>query len=394
MLSSLIVVLLVYVAVVFVTVGILPAEQLASSLTPISDGAGVAGGPWWRWALGLAAVLAFVSTANAGMMAASRYLLALSRDRLLPGFLGRLNARSGTPYPALFATSALMTAALFINVGLLIKAASTVLIATYMLSILVVIIMRESRLGNYRPRFKMPFYPWLPIAGLLGFGTLIFELGGLAVATSAALAVVGFAVYWFYGRHRTSREFALLHLIERLTARELVTGSLEAELYEVIREREHLGRDWFDDLVENCIVLDLAGKHDIHSLTERVAAELAPRLGVEPALIHDRLIERETETSSALSPTLAIPHVIFDGTGRFELALVRCRPGVRFSEAAPAVDAVFVIVGTRDRRNLHLRTLAAIAQIARSPDFEQRWRSARGETGLRNVIMLGKRRRH
>ncbi|MFO7638210.1 MAG: amino acid permease [bacterium] len=382
-----------YVLAVVVTVGLVPAEKLAGSLEPLSDGAEVIFGRWGWWALAVAAMLAFVSTANAGMMAASRYLFALSRDGLLPGVLSRINPRFHTPHVALVVTAGLMAVAVFIKLELLVQAASTVLILTYLLALLLVIVMRESRVQNYRPRFRSPFYPWMHIAGLFGFGLLLFQLGPLTLLLGAGLIVAGFAVYWFYGRHRTSREFALLHLIERLTARELVTGSLEAELHDVIREREHLVRDWFDHLVEDCVVLDLNEPHDIHSLTERIAEALAPKVCVEPGVIYERLVEREVESSSALSPTLAVPHVIFDGTGRFELALVRCRPGVRFSAAAPEVEAVFAIVGTRDRRNFHLRTLAAIAQIVRSPDFEQRWRSARGENGLRNVILLGKRRR-
>ncbi|GAI56472.1 unnamed protein product, partial [marine sediment metagenome] len=67
----------------------------------------------------------------------------------------------------------------------------------------------------------------------------------------------GIFTYWFYGRIRASREYALLHLIERITAKELTTYSLEAELKEIIRERENIVKDRFDHLVENAIVLDI-----------------------------------------------------------------------------------------------------------------------------------------
>ena len=53
-------------------------------------------------------MLAFVSTANAGLLAASRYPLGLSRDGLFPGFLGRVSKRSGTPPFAIIATGAIM----------------------------------------------------------------------------------------------------------------------------------------------------------------------------------------------------------------------------------------------------------------------------------------------
>jgi mannitol/fructose-specific phosphotransferase system IIA component (Ntr-type) len=57
------------------------------------------------------------------------------------------------------------------------------------------------------------------------------------------------------------------------------------------------------------------------------------------------------------------------------------------------VKAVFVIMGTRDERRLHLQALAAIAQIIQSPDFDERWGDARNENHLRDVMLLSDRRR-
>jgi hypothetical protein len=37
------------------------------------------------------------------------------------------------------------------------------------------------------------------------------------------------------------------------------------------------------------------------------------------------------------------------------------------------VQAVFVLAGTRDDRDFHLRALAGIAQIVQDPAFEKRW---------------------
>jgi hypothetical protein len=40
-----------------------------------------------------------------------------------------------------------------------------------------------------------------------------------------------------------------------------------------------------------------------------------------------------------------------------------------------------------------LRCLANIAQIAQAPDLESRWLAARDDQGLRDAILLGKRKR-
>ena len=88
-----------------------------------------------------------------------------------------------------------------------------------------------------------------------------------------------------------------------------------------------------------------------------------------------------------------MPHVVVDGEGRFEILIARIKGGVRFSDEAPKVTTVFVLAATRDERNFHLRALAAIAQVVQEPGFETRWSAARGEQGLRDVILLSKRHR-
>ena len=67
MILSLLVVSILYMLAVLVTTGVLGASQLDNSLTPISDGAAVFMGSWGRVVLSIAAILAFISTANSGI---------------------------------------------------------------------------------------------------------------------------------------------------------------------------------------------------------------------------------------------------------------------------------------------------------------------------------------
>ncbi len=103
--------------------------------------------------------------------------------------------------------------------------------------------------------------------------------------------------------------------------------------------------------------------------------------------------EREHETHTVGSPFVAIPHVIIEGEKRFDVALVRCREGARFSPVDSAVKAIFVIVGSRDCRNLHLKALAAIAYVVQHPEFEDRWMDTRQAEQLRDIFLLSRRRR-
>jgi amino acid transporter/mannitol/fructose-specific phosphotransferase system IIA component (Ntr-type) len=394
MILSLLVVGLLYVVVVFVTAGVMDDHMLNVSITPISDAAAVFLGGRGRIVLGIAAIFAFVSTANAGIMAASRYPLALSRDKLLPGLLGRVNERFKTPHFAILFTGMVMAAFLFLKLDMLVKAASAVMILTYSFSCLSIIILRESRLQNYQPVFKSPLYPWIQIAGIAGSIFLITGMGRMALTTAASALLCGFIIYWVYGRIRSGREFALLHIIERITAKELTTRSLESELKEIIRERDDIVKDRFDHLIENAIVMDTAGPLKAAEFFALVADEMAELLGIEKAIMMKLLHDREKDSSTVLTPCLAIPHIVVTGTGRFEILLARCREGVEFSESAPRVSAIFVLAGSRDERNFHLRALAGLAQIVQDPHFEEKWTRAKGKEDLRDLILLGKRRRH
>lgn len=61
---------------------------------------------------------------------------------------------------------------------------------------------------------------------------------------------------------------------------------------------------------------------------------------------------------------------------------------------APQVKAIFFLFGTADQRNLHLKSLAAIAQIIQSPTFEKRWEKADTPEKIRDLLLLAKRNRH
>lgn len=393
MILSLSAVSLIYTLMVLVTSGVLEEERLNNTLTPISDGALVIMGPRGQIALSIAAVLAFLTTANAGIMTSARSLVPLSRDNLFPATFGRIHRRFGTPWNALLLTGALVLAAVFLSLRIMIEAASMVVILTQMLACISVIILRESRLQNYRPRFHAPLYPWLQILGIVGLALLIVEAGLEALLISVFLIAGGISAYWFYGRLRGYREYALLHLIESITAKELTTHMLETELKEIIRERDGLEKDRFDEIVERSSVLDFGETLDRVELFRRAAEALSEHLGLSGNELFDLLLKREKESSTAINPTIAIPHVVVPGQQRFALLLARCRKGCYFSESAPDVKAVFVLAGSKDERNFHLVSLAAIAQIVQEDDFEHSWLAAKGREALRDLVLLGKRRR-
>jgi len=143
MILAFVIVTVFYGLAIFVAVGTLDAGVLAETRTPLSTAAASFAGTPGLLILAIAALAAFITTGNAGILAASRTPMAMSKDGLLPGFLGRVNRRFGTPHYGILATGAIMIVAIVtLDLVTLVKVASTMKIILFLLVNLAVIMMR------------------------------------------------------------------------------------------------------------------------------------------------------------------------------------------------------------------------------------------------------------
>lgn len=395
MFLAFITVMFLYALVSFITVGLVDSQELSATLTPISFGAGSFMGRFGIGIMAIAALLAFVSTANAGILSASRSPMAMSRDQLLPRFLGKINAKSKTPHNSIILTGLFMIAViLFLDLESLVKTASTLKILLFMGVNLSVIVMRESKIHNYQPKYRSPLYPWIQIVGIIGYGFLIYKLGAKPLLITGSFVVAGFLWYLIYARSRVEREFALIHVVERITAKELTSYSLETELKEILRERDEIIEDRFDRVIKESTVVDIEEPLDMKGLFSKAAAFLSSQLGIGQDKLLELFLSREKESSTVIRPGFAIPHIIVEGEHKFKILLARCRGGVVFSDALPKVHVVFLLAVSRDERNFYLRALSAIAQIAQEAGFDKKWLGARRPEELRDIVLLGKRSRY
>ncbi|MBD3295823.1 MAG: amino acid permease [Candidatus Omnitrophica bacterium] len=393
MILSVITVTLIYSAILTVTVGVLPPERLTASLTPIADAGRAVFGQAGYVIVSIGALLAFITTANAGMISASRYPLALSLDKLLPPVFSRLTKSGGAPYVATGLTGLFIFACLFLDLTTLVKLGSVVILTLYILANAAVIILREGRIQNYRPAFRVPLYPWTNIGSILLFLLLIFDMGVVAVEISISVLVAAAAVYVFYGRTRHNIEYALLHLVERVINKRITDNTLEEELKQVIITRDDLNLDRIHGLIEDSIVLDPGGRIKAEELFNTIAEKVSEDIGLSRSEIVKLFKEREQEGTTAINPFVAIPHIIIPGNNRFKLVAARSVQGIEFSEENDNIKAVFVLFGTRDERAFHLKVLSAIAHIVQATRFEKAWLRARDEQQLKDIILLSERKR-
>jgi len=388
-----------YLAVIIVTVGVMDGLKFKEmyeqeKLMPISLAASEFMGSPGFALLSLAAIAAFVTTANGGILAASRSPLAMSRDQLLPPILSHVNERFKTPHLSIVLTGGFMIAAIvFLDIESLVKTASTLMIILFILVNTSVIIMRESRIQSYRPMFRSPLYPYIHIFAIIAYSALIIDMGRVPLLITGAFIAVSGAWYTFYVRRHVSRASAVMHVVERVTDHELKTVTLENELRDILLQRDDIIEDRFDQLIRECEIIDVQGNMTSEEIFRKVSKLLEPRLDISEYVLFEKFLHREAEGGTVVQPGFAIPHIVVEGDNKFDILLVRARDGIGFPGTVEPVKTMFVMAGSRDERNYHLRALMAIAQIAQEKDFEQRWLAARDTAAIRNLILLSARKR-
>jgi APA family basic amino acid/polyamine antiporter len=401
MLMSWGIVSLLYIATLFVLVGTVGAQLEDGpygDMTPLSSAAKIFMGRFGVIALSVAGILAFITTGNSGILAASRDPMAMSHDNFLPRAFGKISRRFGTPYISIIITGAFMICMIaFLSIRNLVKVASTMMLVLFLLVNLAVLIMRGSRLQNYRPQFRSPLFPWMQLAGVGLYASLITtlaaKLGPVPIMTAGGFLLVGVLWYFVYVRPRATRQSALVHTVRRLVAKEMVHNKLEDELREIALERDQIVHDRFDHLIKDCVILDLLEETSAEDLFAKSADALADRLDIDRDTLLEKFRTREALSSTVIMPGLAIPHIIVEGEGLFDLLVVRCSKGAIFGPDQPPIQAAFVLIGSDDERNYHLRALMAIAHIVQEHNFMKQWLAAPQAEHLRDILLLSGRQR-
>ncbi|WP_435062761.1 amino acid permease [Halobaculum sp. EA56] len=221
-----------YVAIVAVLVGITDPGSVAGSLTPVAVGAEQTLGRAGVVAVIVAAVLALVSTANAGILSSSRYPFAMSRDQLAPPSLSSVSERFGTPVTSITLTGAVLLLLIaFVPILDIAKLASAFQIMVFALINVAVVAFREGSV-EYEPEFTSPLYPWVQVFGAVSGLLLLTQMGTVALAGAVVITVGSVVWYAVYVRPRVDREGAATDAIRRQVGREAL-----ADIESAVAER-------------------------------------------------------------------------------------------------------------------------------------------------------------
>jgi amino acid transporter/mannitol/fructose-specific phosphotransferase system IIA component (Ntr-type) len=394
MILSLTTAVLVYLFGTLLIVGLVPPEELRGNLTPVAAAADYAMGRFGVILVSVAALLAFISVANAGLMSASRYPLAMSRDHLLPPIFRKLG-KFGTPLTSILLTLGVVLAILILfNPMRIAKLASSFQLLMFSLVCLAVIVMRESHLDSYDPGYKSPFYPWMQIAGILLPFFLIFEMGLVPIIFSVGLIAVSTLWYFYYARQRTARNGAIYHVFERLGRHRY--GDLDSELRGILREKGLRKEDPFDEIVSRCLVLDLDTEASFEGLVTVVASKLKAQISLSAEEIKEQIMNGTRIGATPVTHGIALPHFRTDRIEQAEMVLVRAKQGISMTlynpltheeEGEISVKALFFLVSPEHDPAQHLRILARIAERVEEESFVREWQQADDEYQLRQSLL-------
>jgi nucleotide-binding universal stress UspA family protein len=220
--GSVIIATALYAGTMFVFTGVVGEEAFQSSRPLVEAGKAVWGG-FGQIMMLFGGLLATASSANAAIMSSSRINFAMGRDRILPSWFGAIGEKHHTPHNAIFITGGL--AILLAVTGaaeVLAEIGSALFLISYALMAMGVMLMRSTKPEWYKPAFRVPLYPWLPLVGGIAAIAVIITMETLSQVAGVVLIGASLIFYFAWGQKRNQIESQLQRALEHEAPREIV----------------------------------------------------------------------------------------------------------------------------------------------------------------------------
>ncbi|MFO8002439.1 MAG: amino acid permease [Marinilabilia sp.] len=377
MLLSLIVTSVIYFLGVFIMVALIEPADFAKDLAP----AATAAEHLFKWLPGDlgaylmvgAAMAAFASTGNAGLLSSSRYPFAMARDKLFPPKFSQVGTK-GTPVLSILLTTGLiLLLILTLSEEGIAKVASAFQLFIFMLINFAVIVFRKSNIESYDPGYKSPLYPGMQVAGILISLVLIVYMGWLAVLFSGFITLVSFLWYYYYAREKVKREGAIFHWFALLGKYQY--AELENEFMTILKEKGLRQGDPFDETITRARITTIDRDMDFEELIDYISETFSTEMHVSKEDLVNEFL-----TTSAIEPALVIPEVSIlyaknEGIDHPSLHIVMTSRGIRKPVGKGGISSedyirifFFLVNPPLDSRQ-QLRMLSRLVDIVERKEF-------------------------
>lgn len=192
-----------FIAFGFVLTGMAHYTEFKNSAAPIAVAIAKTPYQWLQKLILVGIMIGYTSVIMVDLLGQSRVFYTMSKDGLLPKVFSSLHPRFQTPYKSnLLLCTFISLFAGFMPIHIVGEMVSIGTLLAFVMVCLGVIVMRKKLPDAPRP-FRTP---WVPVVPILGILTCLLMMVSLPLDTWIRLIVwllIGFVIYFFYGRKRS-----------------------------------------------------------------------------------------------------------------------------------------------------------------------------------------------
>jgi APA family basic amino acid/polyamine antiporter len=193
--ASVLISMTLYIAVVVALLLLMPARLYEISSNPLSFALKTSGAPGWLFTLvSVGALIATTSAALAMVLASSRMLHQIGSDKLLPRVVRKYDEKRDVAVNAVLISSAIGVVMLFSgNIYVMASISNFGLMFSYLIASFALIHFRRSKATS---GFRVPLYPLLPVAGIVGLMALLIGMPKEALIIGVAMILSLIVAYY------------------------------------------------------------------------------------------------------------------------------------------------------------------------------------------------------